>query len=74
VSWGKAAGATGYAVNVTVSDGRLIPIETTKRSLTIPGFAKSETATVTVAGYRVAGLNGPAAKATLKPPKAKRKR
>jgi hypothetical protein len=73
-SWGKAAGATGYDVNVTLSDGRRIPMLTPKRSVTIPGFAKSETATVTVAGYRVLGLNGPTAKATLKPPKAKRKR
>lgn len=73
-SWGKASGATGYAVNVTVSDGRRIPLLTNKRSVTIPGFAKSETATVTVAGYRIEGLNGPAAKATLKRPKAKRKR
>ena len=71
-SWGKAAGATGYAVSVTLSDGRVIPIQTTKRSITIPGLAKTETATVTVAGYRVAGFNGPTAKAGLKRPRSKR--
>jgi hypothetical protein len=73
-TWGAAPGATRYAVQVVLSDGRRIPILTNKRTVTIPGFAKSETATVTVAGYRVEGLNGPAAKAALKPPKAKRKR
>ena len=73
-TWGRAAGATGYDVQVTLSDGRLIPIVTDKRTVTIPGFARSESATVTVAGYRRAGLNGPAAKASLKPPKAKKKK
>lgn len=73
-SWGRAAGASGYAVNVTVSDGRRIPLLTSKRSVTIPEFAKTESATVTVAGYRTVGLNGPAVKASLKRPKAKRKR
>lgn len=73
-TWGAAPGASRYAVQVTLSDGRRIPILTGRRTVTIPGFAKTETATVTVAGYRVEGLNGPAAKATLKPPKAKKKR
>ena len=72
-SWGRAAGATGYAIQVVLTDGRRIPILTPRRTVTIPGFAKSESATVTAAGYRVQGLNGPAAKAVLKPPKAKRK-
>ncbi len=73
-TWGRAAGATGYDVQATLSDGRLIPMRTDKRTVTIPGFAKTERATVTVAGYRVAGLNGPAVKAALKPPKPKRRR
>jgi PKD repeat protein len=71
-SWGRAAGATGYDVQVTLSDGRRIPILTAKRSVTIPGFAKTETATVSVAGYRVAGLLGPAVKASVKPPKTRK--
>jgi PKD repeat protein len=73
-TWGAAPGATGYAVQVTLSDGRRIPILTPKRTVTIPGFAKTENATVSVAGYRLQGFNGPAAKASLKPPKAKKKK
>jgi PKD repeat protein len=72
-SWGRSAGATGYAVQVTLSDGRRIPVLTTKRTVTVPGLAKTEGATVTVAGYRVAGLLGPAAKTSLKPPKPKKR-
>jgi hypothetical protein len=74
VSWGRSAGAKSYEVNVTVSDGRRIPIVTTKRSVTIAGVSKTESATVTVAGFRVVGLSGAAAKASVKPPKAKKKK
>ena len=70
-SWSRSAGATGYAVQVTLTDGRRIPLLTTKLSVTVPGLARTEGATVTVAGYRVAGLEGPAAKAALKRPKAR---
>ena len=73
-SWGRAARATGYEVQVTLSDGRRIPVLTPKRTVTIPGLARTESASVTVAGYRVQGLNGPAAKATLKPPKPRKRR
>jgi PKD repeat protein len=74
VSWSRVAGVAGYEVNATISDGRRIPLLTAGTSVTIPSFQRSETARVTVAGYRVAGVNGPAAKAGLKPPKAKKKK
>ncbi|HEX8648436.1 MAG TPA: PKD domain-containing protein [Thermoleophilaceae bacterium] len=66
-AWGRSAGAKGYSVQVTLTDGRRIPIDTAKRSVTVPGLAKSEGATVSVAPYRTPGMFGPAAEARLRP-------
>ena len=50
-SWARARGAAHYAVTVTLGDGRVVSTATAKRSLSVPGYAATAGARLTVRAW-----------------------
>jgi hypothetical protein len=74
VTWPKDAESRRYAVNATLSDGRVLVLAPKAPKITISGVAKSTSATVIVRGQDRNGIAGPRATVRVKAVKAKPKR
>jgi hypothetical protein len=74
VTWSKATLATRYYVDVTDGEGSRYTLTPKKRTVTITRVAKKDKVAVSVRGVSAGGRKGAAGKATLKPPKPKKKR
>jgi hypothetical protein len=74
VTWNSAALAERYYVTVTEGDGSHYTLTPKKRTVTIKRVAKTDTVVVAVQGVSAGGRKGPTGKATLKPPKKKKKK
>jgi hypothetical protein len=74
ITWKSAALAKAYEVSVATGDGgRGIYFPKGKRrQVVVPGVAADEQVAVVITGVSSAGNKGPAGRATLKPPKAKK--
>lgn len=76
VTWGRSRDAREYRVRVGLrTDGRVVQMDTRRRSLTLNGVDAPDVATITVTGIRpVEGTAGRPAKTTVRLRKPQRKR
>ncbi|MCW2959282.1 MAG: hypothetical protein JWP18_2085, partial [Solirubrobacterales bacterium] len=73
ISWRPARNADTYRVRVRVNDGRRLLFATTavKRRVTVPAFARTDTATVTIQGVTKGLRTGPARSVVVRLPARK---
>jgi hypothetical protein len=67
IRWSRSRGATRYAVNLRLRDGRRVTHVTPRRRLVAGDVPAIDGGAVSVAGLRADNLPGPARQATLKP-------